>query len=113
MEATWQEACTLADFEDEEMLECTVGAQRVLLVRVDKRVISCPAICPHMDEPLAHGMVDGAELTCTRHGWQWDLETGKGLGLAECDLPVAAARVENGRVMVNLALLCNAKGECQ
>jgi toluene monooxygenase system ferredoxin subunit len=113
MEATWQEACTLEDFAGEEMMECAVNDQRVLLVRVDERVFTCPVMCPHMDEPLAHGMVDGAELTCTRHGWQWNLETGKAIGLAECDLPVAAARVEDGKVMVNLALLCSAKGECK
>jgi len=65
----WQEACGLADFDDEEMMECTVGEQQVLLVRVDGRFIACPAMCPHMEEPLAHGMVDGVELTCTKHGW--------------------------------------------
>ena len=104
----WQEACTVADFSDEEMRECSVGEQQVLLVRVGEEFITCPALCPHLDEPLVFGMVDGSVLTCTKHAWQWDLKTGDAIGLAECPLPVAAARVENGKVMVNLAALCNA-----
>lgn len=107
----WQEACAVADFDNEDLLERSVGDQQVLLVRVGERVITCPALCPHLEEPLAFGMVDGAVLTCTKHAWQWNLETGQALGLAECELPVAAARVEDGKVLVNLAALCKAKKE--
>ena len=78
----WQEACTVADFSDEEMRECSVGEQQVLLVRVGEEFITCPALCPHLDEPLVFGMVDGSVLTCTKHAWQWDLKTGDAIGLA-------------------------------
>jgi len=110
MPGNWQTACDLSDFDaDDDMKECLVGDQEVLLVRVGDKLVSCPALCPHMDEPLAFGVVDGKVLTCTKHAWQWDLETGQAIGLAECALPVAAARIEGGQVLVNLAALCNAK----
>ncbi|AKE00003.1 MBL fold metallo-hydrolase [Rhodococcus erythropolis] len=34
--------------------------------------------CPHLKADLSKfGVVDGTNLTCDLHGWQWDLETGR------------------------------------
>ncbi|TQF74793.1 Rieske 2Fe-2S domain-containing protein [Rhodococcus spelaei] len=34
--------------------------------------------CPHLKADLSKfGVVDGSNLTCNLHGWQWDLETGR------------------------------------
>ncbi|RVW04541.1 MBL fold metallo-hydrolase [Rhodococcus spongiicola] len=34
--------------------------------------------CPHLKADLTKfGVVDGSNLTCNLHGWQWDLETGR------------------------------------
>jgi toluene monooxygenase system ferredoxin subunit len=99
----WHEACDLADLEGEELLERRVGEHEVLLVRMGESLVACPARCPHMDEPLAFGIVDGCVLTCTKHLWQWNLETGTAQGPAELPLTVAATRVAGGKVMVDLA----------
>lgn len=55
--------------------------------------------CPHRKADLSRfGEVDGCTLTCTIHGWEWDLETGE--CLTSPDHPVAARPVE---VPVDLA----------
>lgn len=102
---TWEEACDAADFDGEEMLECRAGTREVLLVRSGERIVACPAICPHLEERLAFGFADGNVLTCSKHLWQWDLGTGAPLGPAEKRLPVAAVRIENGKIFVNTAPL--------
>ncbi|MBT9298992.1 Rieske 2Fe-2S domain-containing protein [Rhodococcus sp. GOMB7] len=34
--------------------------------------------CPHLKADLSKfGVIDGTNLTCDLHGWQWDLETGR------------------------------------
>lgn len=101
----WQVACDASDFDGEELLECRVGSQEFLLVRAEQRIVACPSMCPHMEERLAHGIVDGNVLTCSKHLWQWDLCTGEPIGLAEQPLPVAPVRSENGKLVVNVALL--------
>lgn len=109
----WQAACDAAKLEGEEMLECRVGNREILLVRVDDRVIACPAICPHMEERLAHGFADGNVLTCSKHLWQWDLQTGAPIGLAERPLPVAPVRIEDGKVFVDMAAFeCDGTQTC-
>lgn len=101
----WRDACSASDLDDEEMVECSVDGHELLLVRTDDVLVACPARCPHMDEPLSLGIVDGCVLTCTKHMWQWNLETGKPMGPAELPLTVAPVRIEGGRVLVDLAVL--------
>ncbi len=101
----WEAACDVADFDDEEMLECRAGERQVLLVRLGDRIVACPAMCPHLEERLAFGFTDGNVLTCSKHLWQWDLNTGDPLGPAEKRLPVAAVRIEGGKILVDTASL--------
>ncbi len=101
----WEAACDAADFDSEDMLECRVGEREVLLVRVGERIVACPTMCPHMEERLAFGFTDGIVLTCSKHLWQWNLETGDPLGPAEKRLVVAPARIENGKIFVDTARL--------
>lgn len=104
----WEPACDAADFDGEEMMECHVGEHNILLVRVDDRIVACPAICPHLEERLAFGFADGNVLTCSKHLWQWDLNTGDPLGAAEKRLPVAPVRIEKGQIFVDTApLVCS------
>ena len=47
--------------------------------------------CPHRNADLAvFGDVDGPTLTCTLHGWRFDLETGRCLTAA--DHPIRVRR---------------------
>ena len=40
--------------------------------------------CPHRNADLAvFGEIDDGELTCTLHGWRFDLETGRCLTAAD------------------------------
>lgn len=109
----WQLACDTDELEGEEMLECRAGERDILLVRTDAGMVACPALCPHMDEPLSHGFAEGNVLTCSKHLWQWDLQTGAPIGLAEEGIPVAPVRIEDGKVFVNLALLDCDAGRCR
>lgn len=112
LQEDWQVACDAADFEGEELLECMVGDRQILLVRAERGIVACPTICPHMEERLAHGIVDGNVLTCTKHLWQWDLCTGEPVGLAELPLPVAPVRSKNGKLVVNIVSLGGGGSSC-
>lgn len=101
----WEAACDATDLDGEEMMECNVGGREMLLVRTGDRLMACPAVCPHMEERLAFGVVDGNVLTCTKHLWQWDLETGDPIGATEKRLAIAPVRIESGKVYVDIAEL--------
>ena len=52
--------------------------------------------CPHMGGALSGGDLDGATLTCPRHGAKFDVRTGKYVGSAK--LAFIQAKVGNAKV---------------
>jgi toluene monooxygenase system ferredoxin subunit len=100
----WEFACDVNDMEDEDLLECRVNGIELLLVRSEGGIVACPVYCPHMEERLVEGFCDGKVLTCAKHLWQWDLETGAAIGLAEKPLPVSPVRIEDDKVYVDTTL---------
>ena len=62
-------------------------------------------VCPHKQGPLNEGIVHGTKVTCPLHNWVFDLETGKALGADEGRIETFAARVEDGRVLIEASVL--------
>ena len=61
-------------------------------------------VCPHQGALLGDGVISRGEVTCSFHGWHFDLVTGKsGDGLEEC-VAVHEVRVsQTGMVEVAIA----------
>ena len=62
-------------------------------------------VCPHQGALLGDGVISRGEVTCSFHGWHFDLVTGKsGDGLEEC-VDVHEVRVsQTGMVEVAIPL---------
>lgn len=61
--------------------------------------------CPHKGGPLADGIVHGRAVTCPLHNYVISLETGEAQGADEGSVNTYAARVENGRILLDVARL--------
>ncbi len=62
-------------------------------------------LCSHDDGPLGEGELNGYEVSCPRHGAEFDVRTGKVLSLpAIVDIPAYPVRVENGEIEIGLPL---------
>lgn len=61
--------------------------------------------CPHKQGPLFEGIVHDRKVTCPLHNWVFDLETGEAQGADEGRIDTFAARIENGRILIDAALL--------
>ena len=61
--------------------------------------------CPHKGGPLNEGIVHGAKVTCPLHNWVFDLETGEAQGADEGRIETFAAKVEDGRVLIDATIL--------
>lgn len=57
--------------------------------------------CPHKGGPLSEGIVHGASVTCPLHNWVFSLETGEAQGADLGRVETYAARVEDGRILLD------------
>lgn len=59
----------------------------VLLIQENGQRFAIQADCPHRDWPLQNGVVNGREIVCSKHGWSFDLQTGRPTHpMADCPL---------------------------
>lgn len=61
--------------------------------------------CPHKGGPLSDGIVHGKSVTCPLHNWVISLETGLAQGADSGSTPTVAARIEDGRILLDAAYL--------
>lgn len=71
----------------------------------DNEVFATSDRCPHKGGPLSEGIVHGKSVTCPLHNWVFSLETGEAQGADEGQIATYPARVENGRVLMDLSAI--------
>ena len=59
------------------VMELTVGEDRYAICNVDGQIYALAGTCPHQGGPLGQGAVNGANLTCPWHAWEFDCRTGE------------------------------------
>jgi multimeric flavodoxin WrbA/nitrite reductase/ring-hydroxylating ferredoxin subunit len=98
------------DIGDETTI-CTRPLQQITAGKT-KLAVSCvggvlgavSGVCNHAGGPLGDGTLDGDYITCPWHAYKFHRVTGQGEpGFEDDQVPVHEVRVENGRVLVNLA----------
>ena len=92
----------LDDLWDGDMVGRTSGDTRVLLVRYGDRVYAYENRCAHLGVALSEGTLEGHVLTCRAHQWQYDVRTGRGMNPRTACLRDFHARVEDGRIVIDL-----------
>jgi len=86
------------------LLKTAHGCVAIFRTATDE-VYALDNACPHKNGPLAEGIVHGASVTCPLHNWVISLETGLVQGADEGQVATYPARVENGRIMLDVAFL--------
>ena len=106
------------EFPTKQMRIVDVGERQIGVVRWVDRVFAVHNLCTHQGAPVCHGVLSGrlvaarpGELTldesaptlaCPWHGWEFDLATGRALLDDKLRIRTFAARIVDGRVLVDL-----------
>ena len=98
---SWVAVGTLEDIPREGARLVKTDAGCIAVFRtVDDKVYALDDRCPHKGGPLSQGIVHGGSVTCPLHNWVFDLATGLAEGADDGAVPVTAARVEDGQVLL-------------
>ena len=98
----WTVLVSDAELSDGDVIEAMVGDRALAVARVGEEVYALDNVCPHAGGPLGDGTLDGCELTCPWHGWQYDVESGQNClteSICQTSWPV---EIENGHVTIEL-----------
>lgn len=96
--------CKLSDIPTNGIKDFVIeGGENVLIANFSERYYAYGGKCPHQGTCLAEGFYDGAVLTCSKHLWQWDITSGKPIGLAEAPLEGYQVEIEDGEIFVRQA----------
>jgi nitrite reductase (NADH) small subunit len=79
------------------------GGRIYALFNVDGVVTAIDGICPHQGGPLADGALEGSNVTCPWHGWQFDVQSGKTPMGPKIKQPVYEVKIEGRDVLVAVA----------
>lgn len=77
------------------------GTRRIAVFNVAGTLRAVEDACGHMKAPLSGGRLAGTTLTCSWHGWQYDVTTGACLNQAHACLRTFAISVRDGEIFVS------------
>ncbi|TMN21686.1 Rieske 2Fe-2S domain-containing protein [Lentibacillus cibarius] len=101
LDDTYIYVCSSSELEEDDLMECEVGDETIIVGRGDGKVYAVEGICTHAYAELVDGDLDGTCLTCPLHFACFDIRDGSVLeGPAETPLQVYEAIEADGSVWV-------------
>jgi len=81
----------------------SVNGQDILLVNSKGTIYACETECPHQGAPLSGALLkDAGIITCQRHGYRFDLQTGECKDFPEYTLKTYPVQVMGDEIHVGI-----------
>lgn len=71
--------CHRDDVWEGDKFVAEVNGKPIMIVNIDGEIKAYQGWCPHQAQSLENAAVDGCQLTCMAHVWEFDLKSGKGI----------------------------------
>jgi nitrite reductase/ring-hydroxylating ferredoxin subunit len=78
----------------------TAGDEKVLIGRLEGKLVACIPKCPHAGFAMECAEVEGAVLSCPLHGWRFDMNDAGAEVHGYRSLVMRAIKVQDGTVFV-------------
>ena len=91
------------DLPNGERLFVEIEGKPIVIFNVGGKYFSIGDVCSHDDGPVGEGRLEGFNITCPRHGAQFDIRTGKVNQMpAVVDIPAYPVRVIDGMIHLGM-----------
>jgi toluene monooxygenase system ferredoxin subunit len=99
----FRKIASVDDLWSGEIMAAECDGELVLLVNMDGRIGAYEDACPHLRTRLSEGSLNGTVLTCSTHGWQFDVTTGRGINPRITCLRSFPVQLEEGHILVDVS----------
>ena len=69
--------CKSSEISEDVMKKVTIGTVDLLVGRKGGRLFACDNSCPHKGASLSKGHLNGENVVCYMHGYEYNVFTGK------------------------------------
>ncbi len=99
-EPTWHDVIAESELVDGTAVRASCEGHGVFVYRRGAVVRVYDARCPHQSTDIPDLALDGTRLTCPKHEWAFDIESGRCVAKGDTPLTLRPHRIEAGRVLV-------------
>jgi 3-phenylpropionate/trans-cinnamate dioxygenase ferredoxin subunit len=86
-----------------ERLFVEVADKSIVIFNIAGQFFAIGDVCTHDDGPVGEGDLEGYNITCPRHGAEFDVRTGTVRQMpAVVDIPAYPVRIESGTIQVGI-----------
>jgi len=86
-----------------ERMFVEIEGKPIVIFNIAGQYFSIADVCSHDDGPVGEGELEGYNITCPRHGAQFDVRTGKVIQMpAVVDIPAYPVRVVEGMIQLGI-----------
>ncbi|MBK7082994.1 MAG: Rieske 2Fe-2S domain-containing protein [Betaproteobacteria bacterium] len=96
----WHDVIAEAALVDGSAVRASCDGRGLFVFRRGPTVKVYDSRCPHQSTDIPHLALQGTRLTCPKHEWAFDIETGRCVAKGDVPLTQLAHRIEGGRVQV-------------
>jgi nitrite reductase/ring-hydroxylating ferredoxin subunit len=80
----------------------TVNGRDILLINIKGEIFACENECPHQGAPMQGGIVKEGHISCPRHGFRFDLNTGSCLDNSDYTLKIFPVSISGDEILVQI-----------
>ncbi len=91
-----------SDLGGDSVMEVLVGETPYAICNVGGKITALYGICPHRGGPLGLGAINGRNVVCPWHAWEWNCVTGVNDMDDSKKVAVCELRIEGGEILLNL-----------
>jgi len=102
-EVEYVEVAPASELPNGERLFVEIADRPLVIFNIAGQFFSIGDVCSHDDGPVGEGDISGYNITCPRHGAEFDIRTGKVVQMpAVVDIPAYPVRVVDGMIQVGI-----------
>jgi 3-phenylpropionate/trans-cinnamate dioxygenase ferredoxin subunit len=93
------EIAPASELPNGERMFVDIGDIPIVIFNIAGQLFAIGDVCTHDDGPLGDGDIEGFDITCPRHGAEFDVRTGEVTSMpAVVDIPAYPVRVVDGMI---------------
>ena len=100
-EKKWTIAAQESDLKDGRAA-ISLNGQNILLIKKEEEIHAIENKCFHMNCKFTRGELNGYQLKCPCHDWEFDIRSGRMTVSPEIKLAVYPAKIDDGKIYIEI-----------